>query len=232
MRAVPRADNTSDLIYRQHRHIRRRRGRHSSAVGKMESPNVSLEPNCRRDGSFGHRRAANAFGRWTMSALIAASLVVVSEPARASGHVAGPPFSSGTAAAIAVPLLILPSDIGTLVDSAGMNFAMGWSLQIPISSSFRHRIAGGLDWVPGSEGHHFRGRIAYRYGLRYFFTGLGPAFDHAGTTWSPELGVKFAHAESADEQIDLSLHIVVRADIATALDRIRTVTIFFGWNVF
>jgi len=95
------------------------------------------------------------------------------------------------------------------VDGTGANVALGWALQLPVSHSLRHRIAGGLDWVPTSEDHHFRGRIAYRFGRRHFFTGLGPAFDHAGTTWSPELGVKFAHAESAEEQLDLCKHTAV-----------------------
>jgi hypothetical protein len=197
----------------------------------MEHPTPLLASIWRRDRRLGLRWARGAFGRCTMSALLAASLVSVPKPARASGHVAGPPFSSGTAAAVAVPLLILPSDVGTLVDSTGVHFGMGWSLQIPLSASFRHRIVGGLDWVPSSEDHHFRGRIAYRFGLRHFFTGLGPTKDHAGATWSPEIGVKFAHAEGADErQIDLSLHMVVRADVATTFDHLRTVTIFFGWN--
>ena len=140
------------------------------------------------------------------------------------------PFDSGTAIAVAVPLLLLPSEVGALIPSHEADFVLGWSWQIPVAPSFRHRIAGSLDWVPGYDGRHFRGRLGYRFGLRHFFTGLGPSFDRSGATWSPVFGVKFAHAEGADEQIDLSLHIVVRADISPAVDGFRAITMLFGWN--
>jgi hypothetical protein len=110
------------------------------------------------------------------------------------------------------------------------DFDLGWSWQIPISPSFRHRIAGGVDWVPGNDQHRLRGRIGYRFGLRHLFGGLGPAFDHSGMTWSPELGLKFAHATEPDEQIDLSLHIVVRADIAVGVNDVRAFSVLLGWN--
>ena len=138
---------------------------------------------------------------------------------------------SGTAVAVDVPLALLPGEIGSLMTGSGADFDLGWSWQVPFTRSLRHRVAGSVDWVPGNSDHHVMGRVGYRFGMRHFFTGLGPAFDHSGTTWSPELGVKFAHAGDSDEQLDLSLHIVVRADIAPAFDRLRTVTILFGWNI-
>jgi len=42
-------------------------------------------------------------------------------PAQASGHVAGP-FDSGTAIAIAVPLALLPGEIGSLTTGNGADF--------------------------------------------------------------------------------------------------------------
>jgi hypothetical protein len=152
-------------------------------------------------------------------------------PARASGHIGGLSDSSA-AAAIGIPLMLLPGEIGSLLSDKEAAFDLGWSWQMPVTSSFRHRIAGGLDWVPGSHDHRFRGRIGYRFGLRHFFTGIGPAFDHSGATWSPEFGVKFAHSTKIDQQIDFSLHVVVRADIATAVDQFRALTVLFGWNAF
>jgi hypothetical protein len=61
---------------------------------------------------------------------------------------------------------------------------------------------------------------------------MGIAFDHGGTTWSPEVGVRFHSNRHGDEQFDPSLHVIVRADVALEVNRVRGMTMFFGWSFF
>jgi len=62
-------------------------------------------------------------------------------------------------------------------------------------------------------------------------SGLGIAVDHSGVSWSPELGVKFAHAMSPDADVDMSLHFVMRADLTPAFGEFRTLSLLVGWNL-
>jgi hypothetical protein len=87
-----------------------------------------------------------------------------------------------------------------------------------------------LPWVLGLLSA--RGRIGYRYGRRWAFGGVGVGLDGAGGHLSPELGVKFAHAEDGDGAIDLSSHLLARAEIAPDSGGIRGATVLLGWNVF
>jgi len=50
---------------------------------------------------------------------------------------------------------------------------------------------------------------------------------------SPELGVKFLHAEgpSKSDGVDMSLHLLARAEIAPDAAAVRGVTVLLGWNL-
>jgi len=173
-------------------------------------------------------------GQW-MAAV--GGLVIVLAPA---GAKADPPamFGEGAAFAVAAGAVLLPSEYGVAIptaDAANTNFVLGWSLQIPVSAWFgdhamHHRVVGSVDLLPHSDGADWRGRVAYRYGARHGFAGLGFSVDGAGASLSPELGVKFAHADKADYDIDMSLHLLARAEIAPESGHVRGATILLGWN--
>lgn len=170
-------------------------------------------------------------------------LGATARPARASGHVV-----SGLDAY--APLLVLlvivgaaiPSELGTATNddlSAG-RFDLGWAYQIPTHWD-RHRIIGGVDHVfmPIGEVPRWRGRIGYRYDRRYLIAGLAASIDSDGFGWSPEVGIKFLHFKDPppptshpEVPTDPSLHLLVRANLAPALDRFRGVTVLLGWSIF
>jgi len=151
--------------------------------------------------------------------------------AAASGHVPSELASGSTIAAVAAAGVVLPSETGMLFDRKAF-FVVGWSWQVPITPSFRHRIVGGLNWVPASDQHRWGGRAGYRFAARDFIAGAGIAFDHAGTTWSPEAGVRFPPHRHEDELFDPSLHVILRADVALELNRLRGMTMLVGWTFF
>jgi hypothetical protein len=123
---------------------------------------------------------------------------------------------------------ILPSEVGTFLGSSDVDFVLGWSGQFPFTESHRHRVAYGLDWVPGRENRHWRGHVGYRYGGRYLFGGLGVMVDHTETTAAPELGFKFLHV--INEGVDPSLHVLVRADVRID-PGVSGLTLLLGWNI-
>jgi hypothetical protein len=152
---------------------------------------------------------------------------------RASGHLPGPLGTSDDfLVVLGIVALIAPSEIGTLIHDGRADFVLGWSWQVPITRSFRHRLVGGLDWAPWTPDHHFGQRLGYRLGARDFLAGMGVAHDNSNTTLSPEVGLRFVHGSGGDRQLDVSLHILVRIDVAPALGAFRTATVFLGWNLF
>jgi hypothetical protein len=165
-------------------------------------------------------------------------LLIVLAPAGAKADPPAP-FSEGAGFAAAAGAVLLPSEYGVAIptaDAAGTNFVLGWSLQIPVSAWFgdhtmSHRVVGGLDLLPHADGADWRGRVGYRYAGRHAFAGLGVAIDGAGGSLSPELGLKFLHADKADYDIDMSLHLLARAEIAPESGHVRGATILFGWNL-
>jgi len=163
-------------------------------------------------------------------------LCAVARPARASGHIGG---TSDAYLPLYALLFILgaaaPSEIGAVVNDRGSDarFDLGWAWQIPMPSALRHRIIGGVDYLPTAESDRTRGRIGYRYSRQTLFAGAAAAFDHDGLSWSPEVGIKFLHRDMGkDPPVDLSLHLLVRADLAPRLNGFRGVSILLGWNLF
>ena len=108
-----------------------------------------------------------------------------------------------------------------------------WSWQIPLSPDCHNRLATELEVLP-AETYSVRGRLGYRYGARYFLVGLGGTLSADGYTWSPEAGVQFAHWRfcclSVNEN-ENSFHLLVRAEVAPAFNRLSGVTLLLGWNV-
>ena len=132
------------------------------------------------------------------------------------------PIPDGTEVARIVGLglaaLIAPSETGVLVTSDGPRFVLGWSWQVPVTGSFRHLVVGGLSWVPDGSDHHVEGRLGYRFAPNRLFGGLGIAgFDHAGPTWSPEIGVKIARW--GNDNPATAVHLLARAEISPELNQ-------------
>ena len=115
---------------------------------------------------------------------------------------------------------------------------VGWSWQIPLGGDgadypTRHRIVPAVDLLPRSDGATWRGRLGYRYARRHLFAGAGVGIDRAGVNLSPEVGVKFLHLEApGDPDMDLSMHLLARAEIAADTGHLRGGTILLGWNLF
>ncbi len=179
-------------------------------------------------------------------AAIAAALLLslAARPAFASGHTAEHMYDldSPVPAPVVIMGLFAPSEIGVVFphdSQQTVEFVLGWSWQVPIPTissndllASRHHLAGSVDYVPADAGPHVRGRVGYRYDRRHWFAGL--AVEHAGNGlgWSPEVGVKFFNFRPAIQTVSPSLHILVRADVATGLDSFRDVVVLFGWSVF
>jgi hypothetical protein len=166
-----------------------------------------------------------------------ATLLTIRVPtAQASGHL--PSFDPCGAEAAAVWLgLLFPSDAGVFIPaSGGPEFEFGWSWQVPISLSCNARFTGSVELIP-SDANVVRGRFGYRYARRYFLVGFGGSFSGDGNTWSPEVGVQFAHwrLEGFDRRYNKTdqyanvAHLLARTEFNS---RFRGVTILLGWNVF
>jgi hypothetical protein len=148
--------------------------------------------------------------------------------------------TEGQAVAFGVGALLVPSDIGVAVPTANpsvANLVLGWSWQLPLlgvdAPSTRHRIAGGVDVLPHSNGASWRGRLGYRYGRHHVFAGAGVGADGAGVNLSPEIGLKFMNDDDgSDHSIDPSLHLLARAEIAPESGHVRGATVLLGWNLF
>ena len=171
---------------------------------------------------------------------VVGGLLTVLSPAAAKADPSVIPFSSdGAVLAAAAGALLLPSELGVAVPTArasSANFVVGWSWQIPVSGwvgdgGLHHRVVTTVDLLPHSDSADWRGRVGYRYARRWVFGGAGVGFDGESGFLSPELGVKFAHA-TGDEDIDLSLHLLARAEIAPDTGQVRAATVLFGWNIF
>jgi hypothetical protein len=167
------------------------------------------------------RAAALAFVTLSLRATVAA----------ASGHVPTALGSPATMVAVGTAAAVLPSETGVLIDRRAY-FVLGWSWQIPLTASFRHRIVTGVNWVPVSTEHRWGGRVGYRFVVSDFIAGGGVAFDRAAVTWSPELGIKLPPNRHGEEQFDPSLHVIVRGDLALELNRLRAMTVLCGWTFF
>jgi hypothetical protein len=167
-------------------------------------------------------------------------LLIGLAPAAAKADAPAFPFEENVALALGAAVALVPSEVGVAIptaDASSANFVLGWSWQLPISlwfpdSTTNHRVVAGVDLLPHSDGADWRGRIGYRYGTRWVFGGVGVGLDAAGASLSPELGVKFGHAEDHDRDIDLSFHLLGRAEIAPDTGHVRGATVLLGWNVF
>ncbi len=172
----------------------------------------------------------------TIAAL--ALLALPASTARASGHL---PIPSHLDCEVeetgALFGLIMPSDVGVFVPaSSGPEFDLGWSWQIPITESCHGRLTGSVELIPG-DASLVRGRFGYRYARRYFLVGFGGSFSGDGNTWSPELGVQFAHWKFDEPDLRFpdseprpnAAHLLVRTEFNS---RFRGVTILLGWNAF
>jgi hypothetical protein len=170
--------------------------------------------------------------------------LILGAAAIAAGFAIGRPgraqacLGSGEMAALVVGAIVIPSDVGVWAangDAARSGAVLGWAGQfpLPVRETIRHRVVGGLD-LYGARLSSVRGRVAYRYGRRTLFGGLGWTFDGAGGGWSPEIGVNLAHMLPPEEGggDDMSLHVTVRAEVTPGLGRLRGATLLFGWNVF
>jgi hypothetical protein len=133
----------------------------------------------------------------------------------------------------------LPSEVGAFIPDHGADFMFAWSWQVALSPECHSRLATELEVLP-TDTHPVRGRLGYRYGARYFLTGLGGTVSGNGYTWSPELGAQFAHWRFQNPydanpygfhyENENSFHLLVRAEVAPAFDRLMGVTLLFGWN--
>ena len=172
-------------------------------------------------------------GKWII--LVGPVLLMLAPAARANACV-----DTGALGIIAAAALLTPGDIGValpVAEASTARLVVGWSWQIPVSLGenphpMRHRIVPAVDLLPHPDGVSWRGRLGYRYGRRHLFAGAGAGVDGAGPNLSPELGVKFAHHNSGDDDFDLSLHLLARAEIAPESGRVRGATVLLGWNIF
>ena len=164
-----------------------------------------------------------------------ALLVVLAPASRARAGV----DINGVLAAGAAGLL-LPGDIGAAVpaaDASSSRFVLSWSWQLPVAGIAddhepRHRIVPEVDLLPHSGGASWRGRLGYRYGRRHMFAGAGVGVDGAGVNLSPEIGVKFLHADAGHREVDVSMHLLARAELAPDSGQPRGGTVLLGWNLF
>lgn len=166
---------------------------------------------------------------------VGALVVVLASASKAKAH-----FDAATGLAVGAAALLAPGDVGVAVPTAETSpsrFVIGWSWQVPVAGFaeghvVRHRIVPGVDLLPHSDGVSWRGRLGYRYGRRHMFAGAGVGVDGAGLNLSPELGVKFLHGDTNNHEIDVSMHLLARAEIAPESGNLRGATVLLGWNVF
>ena len=85
-----------------------------------------------------------------------------------------------------------PSEVGVASDRRRIDRQLRARLVVaaPVSGWFgdhtlHHRIVGGVDLLPHSDGADWRGRLGYRYGRRWAFGGVGVGIDGAGASLSP-----------------------------------------------
>jgi hypothetical protein len=133
---------------------------------------------------------------------------------------------------------VIPSELGTTTTRApgqASKVVIGWSWQVPVQlgESTYHRAVLGLDLEPGPGAVAWRGRAGYRYMRRHAFAGIGGSLFRGGVTLSPEIGLKFAHAMPKSlDQIDPSLHLLARLEVAPQSGELRAATLLFGWSLF
>ena len=173
----------------------------------------------------------NRLSVFTLATLVSGALLAHPTAARAHGD-------PGTIAAALAIAVLMPAHLGADVpasDDSPTRVVIGWSFQIPFSrqglfdlQSLQHRIVVGGDLLlRGDTGG--RGRLGYRYATHWLFAGAGVSANTSGVTWSPELGVKFAHFEKGEPS---SFHAKVRGEIEPDLHGVRSATILLGWNFF
>ncbi|HLK89071.1 MAG TPA: hypothetical protein VKZ18_04200 [Polyangia bacterium] len=152
-------------------------------------------------------------------------------PAHASGHM--PSITEGDLTAdevlaVGAPLFLIPSEAGARIIDGRGQFVLGWSGQLPIRE--HHHIVLGLTLDPSGGSHEVEARVGYRYGgLAPLFGGLGAALDGAGVTWSPELGINLLPWQELSKSG--GVHLLVRGEIAPALNQFRAVTFLLGWTI-
>ena len=101
-----------------------------------------------------------------------AALSLAIAPARAEACAS----EEGEFVGIGTALLLIPSEIGTLVTAGSLRFVLGWSGQYPFPNHERHRVILGMNWIPGDP-DKIEGRLGYRYAPGRMFGGLGVALD-------------------------------------------------------
>jgi hypothetical protein len=145
--------------------------------------------------------------------------------------------------------VLAPADVGVTVPRPDLGTAgpvIAWSVQIPLAfqasgpslswPASPHRIVPEIELLPHVGAVSWRGRLGYRYAGRTLIAGAGASVDGPNMSLSPELGLKFAHAFNGrfadDIGIDLSMHLLARAEIAPESGHLRGVTFMLGWNLF
>lgn len=171
-------------------------------------------------------------GRARMAMLVGALTLLVARQARADADT----YIYGTIGCL------LPADVGVAIpsDDSAPRFVIGWTWQLPLilsthpSHSLLHqRLVPSVELLPEAAGVAWRGRIGYRVDVHHVFAGAGVGVDRAGANLSPEFGVKFAHLfDEPTYDIDISIHMLVRAEIAPESGHLRGATVLFGWNIF
>ena len=152
--------------------------------------------------------------------------LLLTRPAAAQGDY-------GELALLCLAGLALPAHAGAdfpASEGAQARGMIGWSYQLPLDSwkgESHHRAVLGADLLL-ANGVGGRARIGYRYATHWLFAGAGVSATGAGPTWSPEVGVKFAHFVKGEAQ---SLHLLVRGEVAPDFQRVRAATIAVGWNL-
>jgi hypothetical protein len=172
-------------------------------------------------------RRGDLTARWLVAGALLATMSGVSSRARASGDIA----------MMLIPVL-LPSELGAEVpidERARAAGLVGWSYQLPLplGGGARHRGIVGLGLLINGNGASCRGRAGYRYAYRNVFGGAGMTLDGRGYALSPEVGLKLLHEQpdpDPDGTDDVSLHVIVRAEIAK--QGFESATLLLGWSLF
>lgn len=161
-------------------------------------------------------------------------VTAAARPAHASGHTMNAlipsegELTTQEVLTVGAPLFLIPSEAGVRVLDGRGQFVLGWSGQLIIRE--HHHVVGGLTLDPGGGSHELEARLGYRYGgLGPLFGGFGVALDGAGLTWSPELGVNIIPAQGISKSG--GVHLLVRGEIAPALNEVRAVTFLLGWTI-
>lgn len=167
-----------------------------------------------------------------LGAVVALALCSASSVAHASDAADAMGQAYVKAGLLALPLLLVPSNIGPEVRfqpglGPDFRFVIGWPFQIPLEHTLKHRLMIAPELAFGTtDGALFRGRGGYRFGWRMLVAGLGIGADKQAFFITPELGVRFPSAERAD----FGGLLAMRCDLETT-DKIVRLSVMIGWVI-